>query len=769
MKKIVFLFILVISLSNYVKSQQYFPIQTPVYFDQEVPRIDIFIAQDSLDELYLDENLESDHEYPATFIFTSSLVCDTFNLVGFRLRGNTSRYAQKKSFRVSFNTFQNIEFFDLDNMNLNGEHNDPSIIRSKLNSDILRQIHIPAARANHVAVYINNNYYGLYISVENIDDNFLDKRYTRSFGNLYKCYWSSNLMFISNNPNDYKFTDGNGRRIYELKSNESVDDYSDLANFINILNNTSVDDFPVNLEPVFNVNLYLKTLAFEVLTGHWDGYAFNQNNYYLYHNPTTDRFEYLPYDMDNTFGIDWFNIDWTERNIYTWAENDRPLANKLLQNDEYRTRFSFYVNLIIQTSFETSLIYPRIDDLKNMITPFAEADNFRTLDYGFSVDDFNNSYTQALGMHVREGLKPYISKRIISALSQLDLQPISPLVSIVDYGYLTDNSFFNSEVFVEDDGLITSAVFNYSLDEGVWNYLNMNDAGNTGDTLANDNVYSVNTEQLNNVMQIDFFYEFTDNDGNVTRDPHQGYYSVLRPQSSDLQIVINEFMADNSSTIADESGAFEDWLELYNYGNDAIFLGDIYLTDDLQDAGMWRLPDVHLLPSEFLLIWADNDPEEGSLHTSFKLSKYGEQIGVFLKNGEEYLVVDTLSFGVQSTDVSFGCQTDASPNYVFFSSSTPGYSNNNANISTISTNMELQLFPNPVLNILNVKFTQGDIQSVKIYDINGKNIYSLFDNSDKKISINVSNFTNGIYFISVVGSDFSNKYIVFNSKFIVNN
>ena len=63
---------------------------------------------------------------------------DNFDQVGFRLRGNTSRYAQKKSFKVSMNTFSNLKFLGLEKLNLNGEHNDPSIIRSKLCWDIFR-------------------------------------------------------------------------------------------------------------------------------------------------------------------------------------------------------------------------------------------------------------------------------------------------------------------------------------------------------------------------------------------------------------------------------------------------------------------------------------------------------------------------------------------------------------------------------------------------------------------------------------------------------
>ena len=76
-----------------------------VFDDTSVSRIDIIIDQDSLDELLLEENWYSDHEYPASMIFTRNDLADTVALVGFRLRGNTSRESEKKSFKVAVNSF----------------------------------------------------------------------------------------------------------------------------------------------------------------------------------------------------------------------------------------------------------------------------------------------------------------------------------------------------------------------------------------------------------------------------------------------------------------------------------------------------------------------------------------------------------------------------------------------------------------------------------------------------------------------------------------
>ncbi|MBC8384211.1 MAG: CotH kinase family protein, partial [Candidatus Cloacimonetes bacterium] len=159
-----------------------------LYDDSEVATIEITVDPLALEWMYA--NVWSDSMHNATIHFSNAYIDETIEDVGFRLRGNTSRIAWKKSFKLSFNTFvPGREFYNVDKINLNGEHNDPSIIRSKLGWDIFKQIGQVASRASHAAVYINDVYYGLYISVEHIDDEFLNKNFSDPSGNLWKCHY----------------------------------------------------------------------------------------------------------------------------------------------------------------------------------------------------------------------------------------------------------------------------------------------------------------------------------------------------------------------------------------------------------------------------------------------------------------------------------------------------------------------------------------------------------------------------------------------------
>ena len=152
------------SLQSYAQS-----INDWIFSDASLPEIHISIDSTHLSNIL--ENVHSDEEYPAEFIFLRNNIADTVSNVGFRIRGNTSRNSKKRSFKISFDTFDDgREYYGLDKLNINGEHNDPSIIRSKLSWDIFKVMNVPSPRSNHVKLYINQEYYGLYINVEHIDN-----------------------------------------------------------------------------------------------------------------------------------------------------------------------------------------------------------------------------------------------------------------------------------------------------------------------------------------------------------------------------------------------------------------------------------------------------------------------------------------------------------------------------------------------------------------------------------------------------------------------
>lgn len=705
---------LIIGLALITQGQPNFPDEGDIYNTSIMPRVDIEISEDTLQWLY--ENVQSDYEFKARFIFTTDVSIDTVEDVGFRLRGNTSRSSAKKSFKVSFNTYESgRKFHGVEKMNLNGEHNDPSIIRSHLSWNIFEQMRVPSPRSNHVDLFINKRFYGLYINVEHIDEEFIESRYNNNYGNLYKCLYPADLTYLGTNKDDYK---NNG---YELKINTDKDDYSDLINFTKTLQNTTSANMPNDIEPIFNMNGFLRYLAAEVFTGHWDAYSVNKNNYYLYNNSFTGKFEFVPYDTDNTFGIDWFGIDWATRDIYRWwhDDQDRPLTSKTFGNQVYKDRFSFFLNELINDYTNTNNLFPKIDSIFNKIKSSANADDYRTMDYGWSYNDFVNSYTQDLGAHVKYGLKPFITQRINSINNQIVLNPIAPIIENVYNNYPLLSEDINIKADITDDELNYTATLNYKVSDGDWQSKLMNSQGGI--------LYKVTVPAIAEAGIVSYYIESTDASNKTTREPYSGEYSI-NIGVSNVKLVINEFMASNSNSIIDNYGETDDWLEIYNAGNETINLSGKYLTDDLTTKDKWSFPNVTVEPGDYYIVWTDDDTEQGDNHANFKLSKSGESIGIFDSFETGFAAIDMLTYGEQTTDYSSGVSADGSiltQNFI-----TPAGENESVNLSyiTITYNMNKQISDGNFIkdiDFIDIAGTfngwQGDI---KIYDSDSDGLHS---------------------------------------------
>lgn len=737
-KSITLLLLLTCILTGLIlKAQPQFPADGELYIKSTVPRIDILINPDTLNWIY--ENVESDQEFHAVFVFDNGNVHDTIQNIGFRLRGNTSRYSQKKSFKVSLNTFvSGQKYYGVEKMNLNGEHNDPSVVRAGLYWDILRRSELAGARANHVQVFINGNYYGLYLNCEHIDEEFVKTYFGNNNGNLYKCIYPAALTYLGADPDLYKFMTDN-IRTYELKTNETADNYSDLAEFIGILNNTPLLQLPCELEKVFNVQDYLKIAAVDVLTANWDGYIYNKNNFYLYHNTATGLFEYIPYDTDNSFGIDWFNIDWASRNIYNWSPSgeSRPLYDRLMLIPEYKAQFTYYIRQIISQVTGSQDFLNTLPFLQEQLDEYVATDPYYPLDYGYTINSFNTSFTAGTGAHVTPGIQPFILLRNSTALSQAENSNAMPVIK-----YITHNSpgvWQNLLVsaFAEDEE-ISKVILEYRINGATWQQVAMSDNGQDGDLLAGDLIYSVSLPGIAGNTLIEFTVKATDNNQLTSSKPCNPVKYTI-PQGNAYGLYINEFMASNLSTITDEYGEYDDWIELYNSGTEPVWLGDKFLTDNLSNPVKWALPDTILNNGAFLLVWADGQPEQGFMHTSYKLDKDSEEIGLFDNAASGYKLLDGLTYTVQSTDISQGRVTDGSPDWKNFSPSTPGGSNSMVGIEEIDIH-SLVIWPNPVSNG-NISLTES--LNFTIYDVSGRRLLE-FRN---KRQADVSSLRKGIYFL----------------------
>ncbi|HRZ22389.1 MAG TPA: T9SS type A sorting domain-containing protein, partial [Bacteroidales bacterium] len=123
-----------------------------------------------------------------------------------------------------------------------------------------------------------------------------------------------------------------------------------------------------------------------------------------------------------------------------------------------------------------------------------------------------------------------------------------------------------------------------------------------------------------------------------------------------------------------------------------------------------------------------------------KLAKEGEEIGIFGNEASGYALVDSVTFGLQNDDISFGRVVDGAQEWKFFDISTPGEPNSATGYSELSAMDDLVIYPNPCYGDL---LYLNAIDDISLYDIYGRLILE----SNDAVRIEVGNLSPGMYII----------------------
>ena len=158
-------------------------------------------------------------------------------------------------------------------------------------------------------------------------------------------------------------------------------------------------------------------------------------------------------------------------------------------------------------------------------------------------------------------------------------------------------------------------------------------------------------------------------------------------------IIINEVLASNSKGYSDGFGEHDDWIELYNLTDSSIQLSGMFLTDDPEEPTKHEIGNSEKWTSveskEFILLWVDNDPEQGQRHISFSLNKKGGYIGLY---GRDTVLIDEVYYSVQKRDNSLGKIKVNSDQLAIFSKPSPNEHNEGGlRLNTQNINVDINM------------------------------------------------------------------------------
>jgi hypothetical protein len=231
-------------------------------------------------------------------------------------------------------------------------------------------------------------------------------------------------------------------------------------------------------------------------------------------------------------------------------------------------------------------------------------------------------------------------------------------------------------------------------------------------------------------------------------------------------VVINEFMATNQDAWEDEFGEDADWIELFNREQFDVNIAGYYITDNLAEPFRWKIPDGYpektTIPATgYIILFADKDTLQGPLHCDIKLGAEGEEIGLSVIINNEFHWIDTVTYGPQTTNVSFGRYPDGASEWRMMSQFTPGASNLYTSVPVVSSErFRIYIYPNPADNYVNLDITglspgTGKRFEVVIYDLVGRFIKSgeiSTEGTTYSGLVDLSGIPGGIYILKV-GND----------------
>jgi spore coat protein CotH len=319
----------------------------------------------------LRDNYLSNQYYAANFSVDGVAVAQ----VGIRSRGEGSRSEEKPGLKVDFNKYvPGQEYYGYKSLVIDNLTQDASMLRERLAFLVFEAMGIASPRNAHARLTVNGQYWGLFALVEPVSKPFLKGRLGEESGNLFDYEWRFHYDFswLGDASTEYVPLP------FEPETNEDHPDVADgLVAFVRAINETPVAGFAAAIGPRIDVDRFLTYVATENALAEADGIVGNQglNNFYLYEYGQKNRFEFIPWDKDNTFRSgSWPLYRNLDKNVLTARLTVDPAKRAVYADAVVRTTTSFVNPRWLTPQLETAYQQIRAAALADVRKPFSNGE-----------------------------------------------------------------------------------------------------------------------------------------------------------------------------------------------------------------------------------------------------------------------------------------------------------------------------------------------------------------------------------------------------------
>jgi hypothetical protein len=594
---------------------------------------------------------------------------------GARYKGNTSFNigGGKKSINVELDWIHpTADLMRYSTFNLNNAAGDETIMREALYFTVMSQ-YTPCPKGAMARVNINGALWGVYSLIQQENGQLIDEWFSSNNGDRWRT--PNNPMGGANSALGYLNSTNIAtyRNYYDLRTTNSptTNAWERLVNAIVVLNTTPTNQLRDKVEDVLAVDTWLWFLAIENIFADDDSYWNKGADYSFYWEVESGRIHPLEHDGNEAFVVG--DVQLTP--VQGAANASRPVLYRLLPINELRQRYLAHMRTVLQESYNPAVMTPLINA-------------FHALSVSTIIADPNKNFTMLSYTNDLNSLRAFITNRYNFLTNHAELRPLPPTIGVVSGPGVAPTAsqtpFLTAHVATNGtNGLDSVWLYHRGKAYGRFAIAQMFDDGQHGDGAENDGVFGGATTNCPAGTKVRFYVEARS--ANVAkaaafsppRAEQQTYsYRVAVTTASNSPVVINEVMASNTSTLADPQGEFDDWIELRNLTDQEVDLTGRYLSDEPNNPRKWAFPAGTVLPADgYLIVWADEDGSDmPGLHASFKLSADGEEIFLTDTDANFNAILDSVSFGSQTTDRSYG-RTAADADVWAVLDATPGTGN----------------------------------------------------------------------------------------------
>lgn len=313
--------------------------------------------------------------------------------VGLRFKGNSSFLASrqlKRPFKLDFNRWvEEQDFLGLAMLNFSNNTMDPTQMRERISYSVFRAAGVPAPRTTYAKLFLtvpglhDRVLVGLFTVIEPVDKVFLADRFGKGKGMLLKPERAQGFPYLGDDWAAYKDR-------YHPKDEPKPKESRQLIEFAKLIHKADDAEFQRRVGEFMDVEAFLKLTAANTALANLDSFFGVGHNYYLYLNPATDKFVWIPYDLDHSLGgFGMFGsveqmMNWSIRKPYV---GDNKLVQRLLAIPENEAAYRAHLKSLIDGPYRSGKILAKIDATQSAIQPVldeeAKANAGGMFGYGF--------------------------------------------------------------------------------------------------------------------------------------------------------------------------------------------------------------------------------------------------------------------------------------------------------------------------------------------------------------------------------------------------